>query len=476
MAVSLDPPRTHNDRTDVAWWVTAALTSGLLLWTRLTGLSRSLWWDEVFTAQRYVRGEFGVIFDAGAYSPNNHVLYSVLANLSASVFGISEVVLRLLVVVPALAGLGLLAWSAYRLVGTPLAVVVLGLATASPIAARFATEARGYGIVLLAATVMLVVTVHAARRPTWAADLAVAGAGLTAMLTFAPSVTLYLAHAGVWFLRRRLARLRLVLLTAASGVVTALVLSPLLPRMFEWSDEVGSRHGEPSSWSSPLVAPLRLLGGESLGGALPAGGLAAGIAVLLGIAGLVWLWPRASELALQVFAALTGTMVLLLLVGYHLVPRYLAFLLPHVLVAVAAGVVGLATWLCGGRRALADGVTIAVVAVLVILSYGAVQDQTNVPAQDFKGATAAVLAEDPAVIVSWDLHVGYHYYLGRDAVKVVRDIDGVEAAFCRGPRPAVYLLHVRSEREEEPSCLDQATRQEVEQRYYGGSMGWYVLR
>ena len=61
-------PRPRGSAT-VVWTVAAVATGVALVVTRLTGITRSMWWDEAFTAQRYVRGGAEVIFDPAQYSP-----------------------------------------------------------------------------------------------------------------------------------------------------------------------------------------------------------------------------------------------------------------------------------------------------------------------------------------------------------------------------------------------------------------------
>ena len=61
---------------------------------RLVGLGRSLWLDEIITVEAFVREGPRVIL-AGPYLKNNHELFSMLAWLTSSAAGESEIALRL---------------------------------------------------------------------------------------------------------------------------------------------------------------------------------------------------------------------------------------------------------------------------------------------------------------------------------------------------------------------------------------------
>jgi hypothetical protein len=481
------PPEPSPTREPVVLWLVAAgVTAALLIATRLNGLSRSLWWDEAFTAHRYVRGGVEVIFDPAQYVANNHVLYSVLASWTADLLWLGDAVLRLWVVGPALAGAGLVLWWAWRRLSPAVAVLATALLVISPLAVRLQTEARGYGLVLLSASVLLVVTSRGATLPArWRDDLAVAAAGTVGMLTFPPVVTLYLAHTGVWFVRRREQRWRLVVLTAASGALTFLVLRPLLGIMLEGADRVGSRAAEPITWWSPVVGPLQVLGGGSFNPVLPGGSALAGtVTAVLGIVGLValldarGLGTRHLDVVLQLLASLGVSIALLGLFGFALLDRYVAFTLPAVVVVVAAGLVALVR-LAARARPLPTAAGVLTIAVLgLVLGLPRAWSETSEPRQNFAGAVDEIRAAEPATVVVRRLHVGWAWYLGRFDLDTVRAGDGDEAtaAFCEGPRPAVYLPDPDMEPADGPACLDEATRRSVPQRVGTQEMVWYELR
>ncbi|WP_052664313.1 hypothetical protein [Nitriliruptor alkaliphilus] len=496
MTEQLTPPRAapadpaSRSGVTTVWLVAAAVTVVALVASRLNGLSRSLWWDEAFTAHRYVRGGAEIIFDPSQYYANNHVLYSLLASWTTDLLWTGDAVLRLWVVGPALAGAGLVLWWAWRRLAPAVAVTATALVVISPLAVRLQTEARGYGLVLLSASVLLVVTSRGADHPArWRDDLAVAAAGAVGMLTFPPVVTLYVAHTGVWFLRRTTHRLRLVALTAATGALTALVLRPLFGPMLDNASSVGSRAADPITWWSPIVGPFTVIGGPSFNPILPGGSsTAAAVTMVLGVAGLIALLVRSRSLAvdhphagfevgLQLLASLGVSIALLGFVGFSLLDRYVAFTLPAVMIAVAAGIVAIARLATRDRPALTATAVLVVLALAGGLGAERVHAETAQPRQEFAGAVEAIRASDPATVVVRRLHVGYAWYFGRFEVDVVRTDDGAEAtaAFCDGPRPAVYVPDPDREPADGPACLGDAVRHSVPQRVGDLEMVWYEL-
>jgi hypothetical protein len=471
-------PSAQTDRAwSWAWWAAAATLATLWLWTRVTGLSRSLWWDEVFTAQRFVAGGAEVIFDPERYSANNHVLFSLLTSWTTELFGTDEVVIRLWVIGPALVATAVVTWLLWRRLGPAVGVLGLGLITFSAFAAMVQTEARGYALGSLAAAVLLAVTVTYAREAPVGADVLAAAAGAVGMLSFPPVMMLYLSHAGVWLLTRRTGRLRLVAFTAASGLVTALVLLPLLSTMLAGADRVGSRRADPVTWWSPVIEPLGLVGGCGFEPLLPGPeALAFWVAVLVGLLGVgVALW-RDRMLGVQLLAALAGTVILLGVVGFHLRDRYIAFLLPQVMTAMAVGFAA-AFGLFRKRSAVwSRAAVLVLLGVMAVPALVAVQHETNEPLQNFKDAAAGIQAADPTVIVVRNAHVGYRYYLGGSgAYEVADDQEEADALFCDAERPAVYVPNPDREPDGQPTCLDDAREQGVPDRSPDGQMVWYVL-
>jgi len=474
------------------------LLTGLAGWwliTRVASIRLGLWWDEAFTAQRYVREGPGTLLDPDAYVANNHVLFSALTWASTQVTGEADPWLRLWAVLPAAVATVVLVGWLWQRSGPVVASLAATMTVTSTLWLSMSTQARGYGLVVLAGTVLLVVVVHEDRMPTWGGDLLVAGSGLVAMATFPPTVALYLAHTGVWLLRRRTARLRLVALTAVVGLVTALLYLPLMAMLFERADRVGSRFADPISWWSPVIAPLQLVGGPSFGVGTGLGtvtsrdvtaavggmeiGLGVGslpgiVALLVGLLGLFIVVARIDRpLGGHLVAGLGGSIVLLAPAGFHLADRYIAFLLPHVTVALAFGLAGLCGAFATAPRSWTPAATAALAVGLVVASAPVVWQAATTPLQAFAPA-AEVMRDDPdATILVDKYHIGYRWYLDDLPVERVTDQAELDARLCDPQEPVFFAPDPDRPELEVPSCLSSENeRRFVHQREPGFLQLW----
>jgi hypothetical protein len=488
------------------WWVgLLAVVTALLAASRLASIRLSLWWDEAFTAQRYVREAPETLLDPEAYVANNHVLFSALTWATTRIIGTSEPALRVWALVPAALATALLVRWLWRRSAPEVAVLTAALTCTSTLWLAMSVQARGYGLVVLAATVTLMVVVAEDRSPTWRGDLAVAGAGLVAVATFPPTVALYLAHTGLWLLRRRAARVRLVLLTVAVGLLAAVLYRPLLPAMLERADQVGSRFADPISWWSPVVAPLQLLGGPSFGlgtdlgpvtarGAtvlvgsraaeLGVGSIPGLVALVFGIVGLVvLLWRLDRPLGSHLLAGLGGAIVLLAPVGFHLADRYISFLLPHATVAIAVGLAA-ACGRFGGlpwahRPKVAGWLAAGSAALLLLGAAPVVWQASTIPLQAFAAAAADAREDvraDPATSILVDrYHTGYRWYLDDLPVERITDQAELDRRMCTPQGPVVFAHHPDLPALEVPACLTGANERRYPQQRGPGHLSVWVV-
>jgi hypothetical protein len=467
----------RSSSTRVAAIMAIALLAVVHVGTRLAGLGRSLWWDEAFTAHRYVRGGPSTLLDADLYYANNHVLFSALTWLTTRFAGTSEPALRLWAVVPALAGVTLVVWWLWRRLSPAAALAALALFTASTLHATMSIEARGYGLVLLTSSVLLVVGSTADRTPSLRDDIVTSVAGLVAMLTFPPTVAVYLAHAGVSLVRRQADRGRLIAMTAAVGAVTALVYLPLLPAMVARADRVGSRFADPVRWWSPVIDPLRLTATPSLqpalGGVRP---LAVLTAVVLGLIGIsVVLAGRHRALGWHLLAALGGSMVALGAIGFHLADRYLTFLLPHAVVATAMGLVAVVGDLRDRPPAASRWAAVAVPVVVALVAVPSVWRSMTTPVQAFADAAAAIEEEAPRATVVVDrLHVGWAWYLHGTDVDTVSDQEALDTLICGVEGPTVFAPDPDMGKLAPPDCLTTDAERRFPQQRDPGDLIVYI--
>jgi hypothetical protein len=198
---------------------------------RLSLLNRVLRNDEVVTATRHGVDLVTAITDYSA--PNNHILHTVLVNVSTSLFGMDPWAIRL----PAfLFGVGLIVtvdwWissaTGKRTAGLLAAAFVAG----SSMLIEYSTLARGYTMVALAFVVLLEISRRLLEGPSlrlWVGWVAVSTAGLITV----PVFVFPLATVGVWFVLTAVTRHRgqallgqLAISLLLVGVLTALAYTP----------------------------------------------------------------------------------------------------------------------------------------------------------------------------------------------------------------------------------------------------------
>jgi hypothetical protein len=129
--------------------------------------TQSITHDEALTYFWFARYPWPYMFSV--YDSNHHVLHTILVKLSISIFGLSELAMRL----PSLAGGLLYLVTAYRLCNLLLKKPVyffpaLGLLTLNPFILDFLVAARGYGLALgflLWSLYHLVAYLHSSTKP-----------------------------------------------------------------------------------------------------------------------------------------------------------------------------------------------------------------------------------------------------------------------------------------------------------------------
>ena len=214
-----------------AWWPeTTTGTLQLLQWITLGAMlrivlaSQSLWYDEISALLSFALEGPGIAF--GSYAvPTNHVPMTLAVWLSVTVFGsVGELVVRLpaifagVAAIPVAFALGVALRDA-RL-GNALALV----AAFAPIAVLESAEARGYSFVILGATVAALGLARAARTGARGDYALFAVACAFAAWAHPVAVLLPFAAGVIGLVRDR----RLAVAALLSGVIAAVLLSPLL--------------------------------------------------------------------------------------------------------------------------------------------------------------------------------------------------------------------------------------------------------
>jgi 4-amino-4-deoxy-L-arabinose transferase-like glycosyltransferase len=365
--------------------------------------SRSLWGDEAFsvTLAREPLDEFWRVVST---SQANMSLYYVLLR-GWVVFGDGEEVVRLLSLLAGALAVGALYLAAARLFDRRVATLASLLLALNAFFLRYAQEARSYSLVLLLTTVATVLFLGLEERPDARRfDVAYAVVGALALYAhlFAAFVlgghVLALVVAGRP-LKRQLLRLGSIGLLA-------------LPLMFF----VAFRDaGQISHLSRPtptyVVFTLRqLAGGTRLLLLLYATGVVAAGAAWLRQSGWRYRWPMvvaATWAATPIVGALLASLAKPLFA-----PRFLIVALPGIVLLVALGLARLPA--AAGVGALA--LVLALSAVHVVRTQGR-------PQEDFRSATAFVLANDePGDAVAFyrtSRRIPFEYYARRNRIRML---------------------------------------------------------
>lgn len=399
----------------VGWWlVPAVVLAGF--GAALVARRHGLWYDELYSAEvaplpvgdlvrAVVRGEGTLPYLRDA-PPSYNAPYYLVAHLWLAVTGLAadEVGLRLLSLVASVGGLVAATFGVARLAGRRVAVVFGLVVAANPFVIEYAVEARGYGLTLLGAGLLLSAFARwLDGRPTSTAlvGLAAAGAGLAHW--FALLVVAAVAVAAVALRGRRAVPLVAVLGAAclpALGLVGLAVANGVGGSGAEWIADVG-------------VAVPRLLLQSWAGGS---GWL---LWLTVGLATVGFALGRGQ--GRTVAAAWCGVPVALVTVVELVRPVYVdRYLLPAVLglaLLVAVGVVALRPHRLAG---------VAAAAVVAASSAAALHAQGLGPKEDVRAAVAAVAAShragEPVVAPArWDA-LGLDHYAGRRGPDLAADL------------------------------------------------------
>jgi len=266
-------PRSMTGSLELLNWIVL----GAML--RLVLASQSLWYDEISALVSFALEGPGVAF--GSYAvPTNHVPMTLAVWLSTTALGsVHEVVVRLPAIVagvatiPAAHALGVALRDA-RL-GNALALV----AAIAPLAVVESAEARGYAFVILGATVAAAALARATRTGARGDHALFAVACAFAAWAHPVAILLPVAAGVVGLARDR----RLAVAALLSGVIAAMLLSPLLgdvlatrgdyARTDAAQPSVFSREGYESltglalSWSRWFLTPAPILTALFIAGA-----------------------------------------------------------------------------------------------------------------------------------------------------------------------------------------------------------------
>lgn len=446
---SSSPP----EPTPWRWLILLTLVGALV---RIIGIGQQLWYDEITTLVQSVRQPL-IDIVTRYESQNVHMLYSVQARISISIFGEHIWSLRLPAFLFGVATIPLLYFYA-RAVTTPReSLFASALLALSYHHVWFTDNARGYTMMVfwtLASTLLFLRAGRDGRVKLWPAYALVMALGLYTHLTMAFVLA---AHVLVfaWALTKPARRdadlkrqgwlpLRAFVMT---GVITLLLYAPILPKLF--SKTVGQTDAQvQSDWTNPLWLLLEILHGVSGGRNLWLVGAALLLAGAITIAGVVSYWKESRNVALLMILPGAITAVVMLAVSHNLWPRFFFFSIGFAFLFLLRGVSVFADWL-GHGQAWAKGRAplMATVASIAIIAASAVTvpPAFMYPKQDFIWAMRFVESQQKTgehVFTAGLAVFPYQKYFGKDWPELV------SAAQLESVRPAgtnvwvVYTLPI----------------------------------
>ena len=429
-------------------WLSLLCVAGLAL--RLWQLNTSLWLDEVLTAVNYVRAPFGEILSKFP-DQNQHLLNSLAAHLSVSIFGESAAAIRLPAVLFGVASIPALYILGRRVVGHRTAMAAAALMTFSYHHVWFSQNARGYSGLLLAAivsTYFWLRAVEQGERKDWIgytlATVFGFGVHLTMVFVTSAQFLLYL----VMIIRdpeHRAARLRQGMWSyILAGTLTLQLFALLLPELLTSGLQEVSLE---SKWTNPLfllTSTVANLGAGTLGLAVLAVALGVSAVGLIAIARRDRLAAFAFTLPILVAATVTLTS------GHNLWPRVFYFAMGFLLLIGLEG--GLVITAALASRLLPQRfesfAQVAAATLVVLLSAATVPQNYRYPKQDFTGARDYVEQNrepgDPVVAVGLASFVYKDYYAPE--WDVAEDAETLKELQQRAPSPwLIYTLPIQVE-------------------------------
>lgn len=389
-------------------WGALALVLALALALRLFKANTSLWYDEIFTVVNFVRlpvEQLVITFD----SLNNHMLYSLLAQLSTNILGENSLALRLPAILFGLASIFMQWRIARRMMGAPGALIIALLLALSYHHVWFSQNARGYTGLLFFCSAATLAFIKGMEKPGW---LIWTGYGLlvsaamymhmSAGFFFVSHGVIYAGIAGQALLKRGqetrwpgAAQWWPVFGIGLSIIITLALYAPVIGQALATIGEVSKASAAPggaalAEWRNPLRAVREI--GQSISSAGPLVPLILLGAVLVLAAGVMDLFRRDPVLVAIYVVHVPLAMLLLYIVGVRIWPRYFFVDIGFIFMALVEGVYVwsriLAPRLRWREQPIFDAKWIAQTGLVLmgVISVGLLVPNYLHPKQDFTGA------------------------------------------------------------------------------------------
>lgn len=461
MTAGVETPVTHPTRsgggapgegvTPTDWFPKVALVAAfaVAVWSRVAPLTLSMWHDEVYTIDQYVQGGPATIF-FGDYVPNNHMLFNLLTWASAELIAPTETVWRFWSVVPGLATIAVVAAAVWRWVSPTAAALAAVMLTVSPLHNLIVPQARGYGLIALAAAGMLFAAHVATRMSPRPGVALMAVSGWVGIATLPVMVLPFLGHIAALCLRPNLRR-RAITATAIVGAASLLWYLGVLSDLVRNSSQ---QYGERLSWHGPITGIslvtdpwFRPLG---LAGESPELTAVAVVAVLVAAA-LVFFRDR--DLLAHTALPVLVTLTVLTLARFYVLDRFISALLIPISVLLAAAAGYALAWVARRWRSRVPHIVVLVASLLALLPFMSLVAKTvAVPQENFKAA-AAIVSGFENVLITTARPDGWRHYLGSRGEGI--NPDEVASRVCAAVEPTAYIEHPFMADPVDTRCLEE---------------------
>jgi SAM-dependent methyltransferase/4-amino-4-deoxy-L-arabinose transferase-like glycosyltransferase len=336
----------------------------LFVWMRLIDMHIGFWDDEAATIVQYIdRGPAG-IYSSAAYTPNDHILYSLSSWMTINILGRSEPTYRIWSIGPAILSAVLLVWWTRQRLGRPTAFALAGILLTAPYLLYETIQARGYGLAQLGMVLVLIAALeieeHGPRR--W--SLLVLGAGIVIGPASHAMTAVGVFCAVAFLLRRRDLRKPVGKTSLIGLVLLAIIVGPLVPAMISQARTyfVAGTHDTRATAikkarpvlpaAAPLIGPINL--GAYTGQLLETGSANTkctslcysniqlieygGPLLLCALLGAIALWWRRRRAMLGcLIAVLVGSYLLPTIARVYVADRFALYLLPAYALLAAIG-------------------------------------------------------------------------------------------------------------------------------------------
>jgi hypothetical protein len=392
--------------------IVSAAVAVLAAWLVIRASTQSLTHDEALTYNDFVTRSWYGVFTT--YYPNHHILHTVLVKLVTSVFGVSELTLRL----PAILGGVLYAICSARLTARLLgrnvwAAVTLALLVLNPYVVDFLVASRGYALALAFFV--------------WHIDELLLGrsirASLLAGLAVCANVTFLFAVAATTLARLLLHRDRRFLANSVRLVLPGMaIFGAICGAAVSSARKDQFFIGTESLWemaSDLMTVSFRYGSRDYLPLALPA-------LIVAGCAALAALFAKATPAAVPRFFALSSLLVIAELVAVH-VATGLLYPTPRTgLYLVVLGTLLLSTGAAASERRL-----LLVPLFAIAIAYAAQLPTRSFYEWRYDAATARlfeqVLATTPPagmrICADWPYEPTLNFYRGLRNAKMIEPIE-----------------------------------------------------